>query len=311
MIVASGCTNASGSMSGSMSPRAYSAMAQLDSNLVRDGRGRLCMSKRSPSRATRSSRTRSSPISSTRSTRTSKGSNGASTSSRRRTRSKATTRSASTTCSRSERCTNASRCTSTCSRSSTACSTPAVWSRRCRRSRSCRARPRSRSTPTISSSRLPKPHPPTVCNSMWALTDFTEANGATRLVPGSHLWDHSPDYGKPYDSIAAEMPKGSVLMWHGSLWHGGGANTTDARRIGIAMNYCAGGSVSRRTSSSDSTVPPWTASSRGCATRRLRRLQHADRAHQQAQSRRAAPRQRARTGRNGLGRHLTAMIRSA
>jgi ectoine hydroxylase-related dioxygenase (phytanoyl-CoA dioxygenase family) len=87
---------------------------------------------------------------------------------------------------------------------------------------------------------IPKPHPPTVCNSMWALTDFTEANGATRLIPGSHLRDHNPDYGAPYDSIAAEMPKGSVLIWHGSLWHGGGANTTDARRIGIAMNYCAG-----------------------------------------------------------------------
>src|SRR5438270_11289921 len=87
---------------------------------------------------------------------------------------------------------------------------------------------------------IPKPHPPTVCNSMWALTDFTEANGATRLIPGSHLRDHSPDYGKPYDSIAAEMPKGSVLIWHGSLWHGGGANTTDKRRVGIAMNYCAG-----------------------------------------------------------------------
>jgi ectoine hydroxylase-related dioxygenase (phytanoyl-CoA dioxygenase family) len=87
---------------------------------------------------------------------------------------------------------------------------------------------------------IPKPHPPTVCNSMWALTDFTEANGATRLVPGSHLRDHNPDYGAPYDSIAAEMPKGSVLIWHGSLWHGGGANATGDRRIGIAMNYCAG-----------------------------------------------------------------------
>jgi ectoine hydroxylase-related dioxygenase (phytanoyl-CoA dioxygenase family) len=87
---------------------------------------------------------------------------------------------------------------------------------------------------------LPKPHPPTVCNSMWALTDFTEANGATRIIPGSHLWDHDPEYGHPYDSIAAEMPKGSVLIWHGSLWHGGGANTTDERRVGIAMNYCAG-----------------------------------------------------------------------
>jgi ectoine hydroxylase-related dioxygenase (phytanoyl-CoA dioxygenase family) len=87
---------------------------------------------------------------------------------------------------------------------------------------------------------LAKPHVPTVCNTMWALTDFTEANGATRVIPGSHLRDHSPDYGQPYDSIPAEMPKGSVLVWHGSLWHGGGANTSDERRVGIAMNYCAG-----------------------------------------------------------------------
>ena len=87
---------------------------------------------------------------------------------------------------------------------------------------------------------IPKPHPPTVCNTMWALTDFTEANGATRIIPGSHLADHSPDYGKPYDSIPAEMARGSVLVWHGSLWHGGGSNTTAERRVGIAMNYCAG-----------------------------------------------------------------------
>ena len=88
---------------------------------------------------------------------------------------------------------------------------------------------------------LPRPHPALVCNTMWALTDFTEENGATRIVPGSHRWDHSPDYGRPYDdTIAAEMPKGSVLVWNGSLWHGGGANRSDARRVGIAMNYCAG-----------------------------------------------------------------------
>jgi ectoine hydroxylase-related dioxygenase (phytanoyl-CoA dioxygenase family) len=87
---------------------------------------------------------------------------------------------------------------------------------------------------------LTKPHVPTVCNTMWALTDFTEANGATRVIPGSHHRDHSPEYGAPYDSVAAEMPAGSVLVWHGSLWHGGGANTTDERRVGIAMNYCAG-----------------------------------------------------------------------
>ncbi len=87
---------------------------------------------------------------------------------------------------------------------------------------------------------IPKPHPPVVCNTMWALTDFTEANGATRLVPGSHLWDHDPNYGQPYPSVPAEMRAGSVLIWHGSLWHGGGANETGERRVGIAMNYCAG-----------------------------------------------------------------------
>ena len=86
---------------------------------------------------------------------------------------------------------------------------------------------------------IPKPHPPVVCNTMWAVTDFTEANGATRLVPGTHVQDN-PDFGGEYASVPAEMAKGSVLVWHGSLWHGGGANTTGERRVGIACNYCAG-----------------------------------------------------------------------
>jgi len=87
---------------------------------------------------------------------------------------------------------------------------------------------------------LPKPHVPTVCNTMWALTDFTEVNGATRIIPGSHLRDHSPEYGSEHASIPAVMRRGSVLVWHGSLWHGGGANQSDQVRVGIAMNYCAG-----------------------------------------------------------------------
>jgi len=86
---------------------------------------------------------------------------------------------------------------------------------------------------------LDKPHRAIVCNSMWALTDFTDANGATRLVPGSHK-KPNPDYGGRYETIPAEMKRGSVLIWDGSLWHGGGANRTAARRTGIAMNYCAG-----------------------------------------------------------------------
>ena len=87
---------------------------------------------------------------------------------------------------------------------------------------------------------IAKPHTACTANSMWALTEFTEANGATRLIPGSHLADGSPAYGEHYDSIPAEMPSGSILVWHGSLWHGGGANITRTRRRGIAMNYCAG-----------------------------------------------------------------------
>ena len=66
--------------------------------------------------------------------------------------------------------------------------------------------------------------PPTVCNSMWALTDFTEANGATRLVPGSHTRAQPGLRRRTTTRIPAEMAKGSVLVWHGSLWHGGGAN---------------------------------------------------------------------------------------
>lgn len=87
---------------------------------------------------------------------------------------------------------------------------------------------------------LAKPHDATVCNTMWALTDFTEDNGATRVVPGSHRAACSPTYGEHHESVPAEMPRGSVLVWHGSLWHGGGANQTGERRYGIAMNYCAG-----------------------------------------------------------------------
>ena len=85
-----------------------------------------------------------------------------------------------------------------------------------------------------------RPHQAVVCNSMWALSDFTEANGATRLDPESHRWDHGPDLGVEIDAISATMRRGSVLIWHGSLWHGGGANASSARRMGIVNNYCAG-----------------------------------------------------------------------
>jgi ectoine hydroxylase-related dioxygenase (phytanoyl-CoA dioxygenase family) len=87
---------------------------------------------------------------------------------------------------------------------------------------------------------LPRPHPTIAVNAMWALSDFTAANGATRVIPGSHLRNHAPDYHGSYETMAAEMPAGSVMLFDSQLWHGGGANTTQERRWAIACYYCAG-----------------------------------------------------------------------
>ena len=86
---------------------------------------------------------------------------------------------------------------------------------------------------------LPRPHPEVVLNTMWALDDFTEANGATRVIPGSHRWtDRLPT--EADETVTVTMPAGSVLFIIGTLWHGGGANTTDRTRLGVLLEYAAG-----------------------------------------------------------------------
>ncbi len=87
---------------------------------------------------------------------------------------------------------------------------------------------------------LPRPDPQVVVNSMWALTPFTEANGATRIVPESHDWPAGKRPEADIDTIAAEMPRGSMVIYLGSLWHGGGANHTGDVRIGLNLEYAAG-----------------------------------------------------------------------
>lgn len=86
---------------------------------------------------------------------------------------------------------------------------------------------------------IQNPAPPLTLATMWAVTDFSPENGATRFVPGSHRW---PDERVPEpDEIAqAEMPAGSLLMYVGSLIHGAGANRSNAARCGVALHYCLG-----------------------------------------------------------------------
>ena len=87
---------------------------------------------------------------------------------------------------------------------------------------------------------FPRPHPNLVCNTMWALTDFTEATGATRVVPGSQNFERDPDFKKNYATEALLMPAGSIAFVLGSCYHGAGANTSGRDRVALTINYCNG-----------------------------------------------------------------------
>lgn len=83
-------------------------------------------------------------------------------------------------------------------------------------------------------------------NCIWAIDDFTEDNGATVLVPGSHKWERTQNIDLTYEGLPAEqtvkgvMKKGSVLIYLGSLYHCGGANMTNERRCGAVISYNLG-----------------------------------------------------------------------
>ena len=106
---------------------------------------------------------------------------------------------------------------------------------------------------------LPRPRPAFGVSTFWAIDDTTELNGATEIVPGSHLWDDrriegavkpadfastAPDAGdhsgdRP-DAVKLAMPSGSLAITKGTLWHRGGANRSDRPRLIITPQYCAG-----------------------------------------------------------------------
>jgi ectoine hydroxylase-related dioxygenase (phytanoyl-CoA dioxygenase family) len=88
---------------------------------------------------------------------------------------------------------------------------------------------------------IARPHQELVLNTMWALDDFTEENGATRLIPKSHMWvNRPPDEDLEAMTIKAVMPAGSVMFYVGSLVHGGGANNTDTPRLGVILEFVVG-----------------------------------------------------------------------
>jgi hypothetical protein len=74
------------------------------------------------------------------------------------------------------------------------------------------------------------------CNSIWAMDDFTEENGATRVVVGSNHAADKLSFG-PDDTAPAVMARGSVLLYSGSVYHGGGANHSAQTRLGLNITY--------------------------------------------------------------------------
>ena len=83
-----------------------------------------------------------------------------------------------------------------------------------------------------------------VCNSIWLLDDFSEENGATRIVPGTHLNSELPqdvlqDPMAPHPKeVIIEAPAGSVFIFNSHAWHGGTTNRSSRSRRAIHSYFC-------------------------------------------------------------------------
>jgi ectoine hydroxylase-related dioxygenase (phytanoyl-CoA dioxygenase family) len=93
--------------------------------------------------------------------------------------------------------------------------------------------------------RQARPRPPIGISVIGAIDDFTKANGATEIVPGSHLWGDPGAEGRPNDIaeiermlVPMEIPAGAALVFPGTLLHRGGANVTDKPRLAFTSQYC-------------------------------------------------------------------------
>lgn len=106
--------------------------------------------------------------------------------------------------------------------------------------------------------RIPFPRPNYAVSAFWAIDDTTEENGATEIIPRSHLWSYeqaramsdpnsfTPNYipdGDPAprgDAVKICLPAGALMLTKGTLFHRGGANISDKPRLIVTPQYCAG-----------------------------------------------------------------------
>lgn len=93
----------------------------------------------------------------------------------------------------------------------------------------------------VDSGELPDERGNAVCNSVWMLDDFTERNGALRIVPGSHRWQRLPTPGEKVDTEMLVTGKaGTVVVMNAHTWHGGTDNRTDHQRRAMHVYYTRG-----------------------------------------------------------------------
>lgn len=105
---------------------------------------------------------------------------------------------------------------------------------------------------------LPRPRTSLGVSTFWSISETTATNGATEIIPGSHLWGddrfagalndedfdastrRDGDPGARDDAIKVAMPAGSLMIAKGTLWHRGGANQEKEPRLIITPQYCPG-----------------------------------------------------------------------
>ncbi len=122
--------------------------------------------------------------------------------------------------------------------------------------------------------RIPRPRQSLGVSAFWAIDETTELNGATEIVPGSHVWsEHNlpggntlatfgdkrlrevdDDPGARSDNVQVIMKPGSLMLAKGTLWHRGGANRSDSPRMIITPQYCPG--WTRQLENMALAVPP-------------------------------------------------------